>query len=49
MTQTASISSINKKKFLKKAFKSFSVQAERKNKDPEHQALPVTAKDIERS
>lgn len=49
MTQTASISSINKKNFLKKAFKSFSVQAERKNNEPEHQSLPAPVKDIDRS
>ncbi|WP_320007113.1 hypothetical protein [Maridesulfovibrio sp.] len=49
MTQTANISSKNKTKFLKKAFKSFSGQAGKKSKGLETQLLPGAEKDIKRS
>lgn len=41
MTQTASISSINRKKFLKKAFKSFSGSTQRRVKEESNPPFPV--------
>ncbi|WP_163349907.1 hypothetical protein [Desulfovibrio sp. JC010] len=45
MTQTASISSINKKKFLKKAFKGFSGSNEKRSKDAGAPPFPVPEKE----
>ncbi len=45
MTQTASISSLDKKKFLKKAFKGFCGPNEKRVKETENPPFPVPDKD----
>ncbi|WP_319777298.1 hypothetical protein [Maridesulfovibrio sp.] len=44
MTQTASISSLNKKQFLRKAFKGFSGSSERKEIEAENPPFPAPEK-----
>lgn len=45
MTQTASISSLNKKSFLKKAFKNFNSSKKGKIRDMETPSFPIPEKD----